>query len=128
VKRRRDGVGDGRQLDLFDPPFPPPASSAGVTAATWPEVTPAAETSVAPVIAFPSQHRIGKIRDVAAKILATKSAKHANYYRDQVGAAMAANLRSKRVAEAAIGGEISRFWRAVDLELARLTHGGRRRG
>jgi hypothetical protein len=74
------------------------------------------------VMPFPLRHRIGRIRDVALKMQSTKSGRHAAKYRAQVTEALRVHFRSKQVPAELQMGEIASFWRAVDLEVARLSH------
>lgn len=80
------------------------------------------------VLPFPLVARVGKIRDVATKMVATKSPRHAESYRAQVTEALRVNLTSKRVPTELQASELRQFWRAVDLEVARLLNPSRRPG
>ena len=93
---------DDRQLDLLA--WAPPAGPAGV-------------------VPFPLDRRLGKIRDVAGKLLAKTTDRAVAHYRRQVTDALLVNLRSKRVPEERHADELRRFWLAVDLEVARRLYG-----
>src|SRR5690349_169843 len=102
-------IRDPNHPDLFDDPLGR-ARDARV---------PDASTS-ADVVAFPLDRRIGKIRDVARKLVATKSERHSESYRRQVAAALEANLIGRGVSPEQVVGDLVRFWRCVELEAARL--------
>lgn len=79
-------------------------------------LTPGASSSV--VVCFPMRNRIGKIRDVARKLLAAKSSRHAMNYRQQVTDGLARSL--KHVPSERHQRHLADFWIAVDLEVSRL--------
>ncbi len=54
--------------------------------------------------------------------------RHAESYRAQVTEALRVNLTSKRVPTELQASELRQFWRAVDLEVARLLNPSRRPG
>lgn len=105
------------QPDLFDTP---------VSAVAAPSAAPPIQRfTIEPVLvlAFPLDARVGKIRDVARKLSATKTERHGESYRAQVTEALRVHLRSKHVPADQHHGEIASFWRAVNIELARQQHG-----
>ena len=57
------------------------------------------------------------------KLVATRTLRQAEHYRHQVSEALIVHLRSKPVAADSHPGEITAFWRAVDLVAARLLNG-----
>ena len=69
---------------------------------------------------FPLRRRLAKVHGVAGKLIATKTERHARYYREQVTFALGSHLASCCVPAAMHAGEIAGFWRAVDLEAIRL--------
>ena len=71
------------------------------------------------VVPFPLHRRVGKIRDVATKLQATKTDRHAEFYRAQVTHALGVHLQAKKVPYELHPGEIARFWQGVELELLR---------
>lgn len=75
---------------------------------------PARET-----VPFPLARRRSKVVDVATKMVATKSRRHAEFYRAQVTEALQVHLRSRGVPAELWLGEIARFWQAVGLEVLR---------
>lgn len=114
-----DDVHSLGQLDLFAQPIAQPGRRAA------PSQKPTVQTPL--ILAFPLNARVGKIRDVAAKLVATKTTKHAEHYRHQVSEAMGVHLRSRRVPLERHADLVRRFWTAVDCEVARRLN-GRRRG
>lgn len=68
---------------------------------------------------FPLSKRIGKIRDVAAKLLGRKSARHAEYYRQQVTEAFVGQLRRIGLPQHLQDKEIRAFWSGVEQEMKR---------
>ncbi|WP_336067221.1 DUF6074 family protein [Nitratireductor rhodophyticola] len=74
------------------------------------------------LIAFPLHRRTGKIRDVARKLLAKSTDRHADCYRRQVTDALDRNLLRLGVENAQISKQIGSFWRAVDLEISRISY------
>lgn len=110
------------QFDLF-----PGASLGAQGRPSAPAASPSLNTyqSSAEIMPFPLSARIGKVRDVAGKLLACKSSQHARVYRAQVTEALGVHFRSKRVPTELHAGEIHKFWSAVELEVARRLHHGR---
>lgn len=81
------------------------------------------------VIAFPLIQRTGKIRDVAAKMLAKTTDRHAESYRDQVTAAVVSQFNRLGVTEVERDRQLTQFWHAVQAEIIRLSFGhGQRPG
>ncbi len=80
------------------------------------------------VITFPLVKQTGKIRDVAAKLLDKRTDRHADYYRSQVSDALIRRLCRLSISEREQDEQIGAFWRAVELEVARLTYRGQRPG
>jgi hypothetical protein len=75
------------------------------------------------LIVFPLEHRVGKIRDVAGKMLATKSERQADHYRSQVSEAFIHKLRGIGMPDAQIADELASFWSCVNAEMIRRSHG-----
>lgn len=105
---------DRRTPDLFDQHVDPERAPSG-------RERPA--TAPATVVVFPLAARRGKVRDVARKLMATRTDRHADSYRNQVTEALRVHLRAKHVPTEQHNREIGAFWRAVALELARQQHG-----
>lgn len=80
------------------------------------------------VIAFPLIHRVGKIRDVASKMLAKSTDRHAESYRDQVTTGLLGHLARLGMPEHERDEQLGAFWTAVDIEIIRLTYRGSRPG
>ena len=128
---------DPHEPDLFDmpdgehQPSTAPHSSAAPSAAPAPIRLSSPNPAIADallILPFPLAARTAKIRDVAGKLVATKTSRHAESYRAQVTEALGVHLRSKRVPIDRHAGQINSFWHAVDLEAARIVHGTRRQG
>jgi hypothetical protein len=79
------------------------------------------------IIAFPLVNRVGRIREVAAK-LSTKSKAGADFYMRQVSEGLFVQLDRVGVPEHAQDEQIGAFWSAVEIEVARLTYRGQRPG
>ena len=79
----------------------------------------------ADVVAFPMARRIGKIRDVAGKMLAKTTERHAAYYRGQVTAALKDQLARLGLPDPDWDRELSAFWKRVQAEMIRMTFEGR---
>lgn len=86
------------------------------------------QQSVVKVIVFPMVKRVGRIRDVAAKMLDKPTDRAAAFYRDQVTDALLRPLARAGVSEDKQDEEIGAFWSAVDAEMTRLTYRGSRPG
>jgi len=71
------------------------------------------------MIAFPMVARVGKIRDVATKILDKSTDRHADWYRKQVTEALGAQMDRIGLTEAEQDQELCAFWSAVQDEMIR---------
>lgn len=81
------------------------------------------------VIVFPLVKRVGKVRDVAGKMLSKSTDRHAESYRDQVTSALLNHLARVGVPEHEQDEQLGAFWSAVQAEMIRLTYrGGQRPG
>ena len=80
------------------------------------------------IIAFPLVSRVGKIRDVAEKMLAKSTDRHAASYRDQVTSALLNHLTRLGVPEMQQDEQLGAFWEAVQAEIIRQTYRGQRPG
>ncbi|KAA3500255.1 hypothetical protein DXM26_20530 [Agrobacterium tumefaciens] len=78
------------------------------------------------VISFPLARRMGKVRDVAAKMLDKTTERHAEQYRSQVTEALQKQMSRSGVDRALQSAEIEAFWAKVQEEMVRLTY--QRRG
>lgn len=81
------------------------------------------------ILAFPLVRRVGKVRDVAAKLTGKTTEKHAASYRLQVDTALRAHLARTRLDDSAIDAQVAAFWSSVQIEMQRLAfrdrgHGG----
>ncbi|TGS95277.1 hypothetical protein EN814_16380 [Mesorhizobium sp. M2D.F.Ca.ET.171.01.1.1] len=74
------------------------------------------------VIAFPLIQRTGKIRDVATKMLAKTTDRHAESYRDQVTAALVSQFDRLGVVEHERDRQVTQFWAAVQTEIIRQSY------
>ncbi|RWL47290.1 MAG: hypothetical protein EOR60_09575 [Mesorhizobium sp.] len=77
------------------------------------------------MIPFPLTRRIGKIRDVALKMLAKSTDRHSVYYREQVSAGLIGHLERLGIPESRRDEQIRQFWAAVHAEILRLNLPGR---
>lgn len=113
---------DDRQLDLFAwaPIIPPPTPEQAMTIA---DVAPAGALTIH---VFPADRRVGKIRDVATKLMAKTTDRSIEHYRWQVTEALLVNMASRHVPEEQHGEQVRRFWVAVDCEVARRVNGRQR--
>ncbi|WJR69611.1 DUF6074 family protein [Neorhizobium sp. CSC1952] len=68
------------------------------------------------IIPYPMVNRVGKIRDVAAKLLDKPTEKSASHYRTVVTEAIVASLAKIGLSENAIDEEVGCFWQAVEHE------------
>ncbi|AEG51909.1 MULTISPECIES: DUF6074 family protein [Sinorhizobium] len=73
------------------------------------------------LVPFPLSKRIGKIRGIAAKLLDRKSARHAEYYQQQVTEALVGQLRKIGLPQHLLDKEIREFWSGVEQEMNRTT-------
>jgi hypothetical protein len=80
------------------------------------------------LLAFPLNRQVGKVRDVARKLLDKSTDRHAEYYRCQITDALIRKLTKLGIPERVQDEQISAFWSAVELETARLTYRGQRPG
>ncbi len=78
------------------------------------------------VISFPLARRMGKVRDVAAKMLDKTTERHADQYRAQVTEAFVKQMARSGINQAVQAAEIEAFWAKVHEEMVRLTY--QRRG
>ncbi|WP_245500103.1 DUF6074 family protein [Mesorhizobium sp. M4B.F.Ca.ET.089.01.1.1] len=82
----------------------------------------------AAIIPFPLVQRTGKIRDVATKMLAKTTERHAESYRDQVTAALLSHMMRLGVAEHERDRQLGQFWSAVQAEIIRQCYRGQKPG
>jgi hypothetical protein len=75
------------------------------------------------LIPYPLVNRIGKIRNVAGKLLDKPTEKSADHYRTVVTEALELSLAKIGLSDAAIDEEIGRFWLAVSREIVRRSYG-----
>jgi len=80
------------------------------------------------VIMFPMVKRVGRIRDVAEKMLEKPTDRATAFYRNQVTDAMIRQMDKAGISEAEQDEELGAFWQAVDGEMIRLTYSGRGTG
>ncbi|ESZ68096.1 hypothetical protein X727_23080 [Mesorhizobium sp. L103C119B0] len=83
---------------------------------------------VVTVIVFPMVKRVGRIRDVAAKMLDKPTDRAATFYRDQVTDHLLRSFARVGISEEKQDEQIGAFWSAVDAEMTRLTYRGSRPG
>ena len=76
------------------------------------------------VIAFPLDRRMGKIRDVAAKLLDKTTDRHAEWYRRQVTEALLVHLERLGLPEGEQDDQLGAFWSRVQDEMIRQTYRG----
>lgn len=74
------------------------------------------------LIAFPMVNRVGKIRDVAAKLLDKSTDRHAEYYRVQVEDGLIRQFERLSLSHTEIDHQLRSFWSKVDEEVVRLTY------
>jgi hypothetical protein len=82
----------------------------------------------AKVIVFPMGKRVGRIRDVAAKMLDKPTDRAAAFYRDQVTDGLLRSLSRAGIPEVDQDEQLGAFWSAVDAEMIRLNYRGIRPG
>jgi hypothetical protein len=80
------------------------------------------------LIPFPLAKRVGKVRDVAGKMLATRTERQADHYRSQISEAMIYKLRGIGTPDDLIADQLVAFWHQVNLEMAKLSHGAHKGG
>lgn len=73
-------------------------------------------------IPFPMVNRVGKIRDVAAKMLDKPTDRHAGYYREQVNAGLLKQFAAIGLPEELQHEQLSLFWEKVRDEMIRQTY------
>lgn len=71
------------------------------------------------LVPFPLSKRISKIRAVASKLLDCKSARHADYYQQQVTDALVGQLQKISLPHHRLDREIRDFWFGVEQEMTR---------
>lgn len=76
------------------------------------------------MIPFPMVNRIGKIRDVAAKLLDKPTGKSAEYYRAQVNAGLSSQFEKIGLSPVEAEAEIAAFWDEVEREVRRSSETG----
>ncbi|WP_042778951.1 DUF6074 family protein [Sinorhizobium fredii] len=74
------------------------------------------------VIAFPLVNRMGKIRDVARKLLEKTTERHAGYYTKQVSDGLTAHLDRLGLSPEERNRQIDDFWTRVEQEVIRLSY------
>ncbi|MCO5083883.1 MAG: DUF6074 family protein [Rhizobiaceae bacterium] len=74
------------------------------------------------VLLFPMASRVGRIREVAAKMLDKTTDRHAEHYRRQVTDAMKANFTRLGLAEAEQAAQLEAFWSAAHGEMVRQSY------
>lgn len=80
------------------------------------------------VIVFPMTRRVGRIRDVAVKMLDKPTDRAAAFYRDQVTDGLLRSLARAGIPDDEQDEQIGAFWSAVQAEMIRLTYRGQRPG
>lgn len=76
------------------------------------------------LIPFPLVNRVGRIRDVARKMLDKQTDRHSEYYRDQTTKALLAQLERIGVDVNCRDAQLAAFWQAVQCEMLRLNYQG----
>lgn len=76
------------------------------------------------LLAFPLVNRVGKIRDVAVKLMDKTTERHANSYRDQVTVALIRQLEKIGLSEMEVDEQLGAFWEQVRIEMIRLASRG----
>ncbi len=74
------------------------------------------------LIAFPMVNRVGKIRDVARKMIDKATDRHADYYQRQVTEALICQLEKLGLSEIEQDAQIGAFWCKVEQEMIRQTY------
>lgn len=74
------------------------------------------------MIVFPMSNRVGRIRDVAMKMLDKQTQRSTDHYYRQVTEAMEKQLSRVGLPEVEIDEQIGAFWVAVDQEMTRLSY------
>ncbi|AZO42942.1 hypothetical protein EJ076_18485 [Mesorhizobium sp. M7D.F.Ca.US.005.01.1.1] len=86
------------------------------------------EPAACSVVVFPLVRRIGKVRDVARKMLDKSTDRHAESYRDQVTTGLLGHMVRIGIPDQEQDEQLGAFWSAVDAEMTRLTYRGSRPG
>ncbi|UVC17580.1 DUF6074 family protein [Mesorhizobium onobrychidis] len=86
------------------------------------------EPAACNVIVFPLVRRVGKVRDVARKMLDKSTDRHADSYRDQVTTALLGHMTRVGIPDQEQDEQLGAFWSAVDAEMTRQTYRGSRPG
>lgn len=76
------------------------------------------------LIIFPMSKRVGRIRDVAVKMLDKPTERSAEHYRRQVTEAILTGLDRIGVVEQEKAAHVSEFWKAVENEVGRIAYCG----
>lgn len=79
------------------------------------------------LIPFPMVNRVGKIRDVAGKMLDKATDRHADYYRDQVTSALLKQFAAIDLPNEQQDAQLTAFWERVRDEMIRQTYRGSNR-
>ncbi|MCZ7488519.1 DUF6074 family protein [Rhizobium rhizogenes] len=82
------------------------------------------QTATCSLIPFPMANRVGKIRDVASKLIEKHTDRHADYYCKQVTEALTAQFDRLGFSEDQKDEQIGAFWTKVHHEVVRLRHRG----
>lgn len=73
-------------------------------------------------IPFPMVSRVGKIRDVATKMLDKPTERHAEYYREQVNAGLLKQFATIGLSDEQQREQLRSFWEKVREEMIRQTY------
>ena len=76
------------------------------------------------LIAFPLVNRVGRIREVAVKMMDKTTERHAESYRNQVTEGLIRQLEKIGLAEMEVDEQLGAFWEQVRLEMIRLAYHG----
>ncbi|NTG12674.1 hypothetical protein G6L05_02790 [Agrobacterium rhizogenes] len=71
------------------------------------------------IVVFPMTARVGKVRDVASKMLDKATDRHADYYRRQVTEAVLTQMARLGIPEHEQDEHLGAFWHAVQDEMIR---------
>ncbi|WP_412556108.1 DUF6074 family protein [Sinorhizobium meliloti] len=74
------------------------------------------------LVPFPLPNRVGKIREVACKLLDRASDKAVAYYRKQISESIDAQFEKIGLPESERRRQITSFWAAVDHEMLKQSH------
>lgn len=80
------------------------------------------------VIVFPLDRRVGRVRDVAKKMAAKSSDRHAEHHRDQVTGALLTQMQRIGLGEEEQNAQLEEFWQSVQAEMIRQVFKGSRPG